>query len=61
MYMYNQNGDKALVSTDQIPALEAAGWSKTAPVVEEVPVDTSVGESAGSETAEKPKKLTLKK
>lgn len=31
MYMYNPEGDKALVMPDQVKALTAAGWTKEEP------------------------------
>jgi len=35
MFMYNEEGQQALVGPDQVATLEAAGWSKNPPVASE--------------------------
>jgi len=47
MYMYNPEGQKALVMAEQVDALLAAGWTKNPPEV----VETQEGSAPATEPA----------
>lgn len=54
MFMFNQNGDQAMVVPEQVAALEAAGWTKEKPVAvkKEDSTDTASAETSASNASE---------
>lgn len=67
MRMFNPSGDEVLVDKGQVPALELAGWTKTAPEVKEEPevveaaLEEEAAEAAGEKKSPARKKRIIKK
>lgn len=60
MKVYGKNGEVAEASKEQLPALEAAGWSRTAPE-EKVEKEPDTEEKTESTTTTPRRRKTIKK